>query len=526
MVKPLVGIFFDDVEYFVRDALGRSLVKALPWLMAVAASAPVEVVTGREEVDETLVTDLPVFTECPFVLVAEVCEQEQDAVLQRLSCLQHLRFHCRASIQVFPCTGPTPKAEWPFVFAHVIPQFVQQLREKELTESVGETCWFLRPDETDGEVRSKPGAMFPVDNVRVVPVLCSDSGLFVFLVRPPDALGGAWTTVGGTPKRGPDGDHSVAHTCHREWDEEILTYSHSFAFADQGARVQHVVWKSNSREWKSWTNRLRAGAGVKDDGVSSAAWLFVEASKDFFLETCDRVVELVPSDAKNVFWKHDPPDQYQRLHTEGFHFVEQEFGAWFRLDLDTGKLQSQIEGVVARADLAFNVLRSQSLRKRLGEEFNSTTRVQHNASFVHNVSISPEGVRNKSDVLAFSLGELTTEQSSQKLTACILKGLEGDQYHQFCAEEVEYYLWYGANALEVVRPTGVDVDLSLLQAVLSNSNLRESVALWSSESLCRAFRKHGRVLDKEESDLLRARASSSSSEKLRRGWEALLRHGP
>lgn len=523
MVKPLVGIFFDDVEYFVREVLRRSLVEALPWLMAVAASAPVEVVTGREEVDKILVTDLPVFTECPFVLVAEVCGHEQDAVLKRLSCLQLLRFHCRASIQVFKCMGPTPKAEWPFVFAHIIPQFVQQLHEKELKESVGEPHWFLPPDETDSEVRNTREAVFPVDSVRVVPVLRSDSGFFVFLVRPPDALGGAWTTVGGTPKRGPDGDQSVAHTCHREWDEEILAYSHSFAFADPGARVQHVAWKANSRDWKNWTNRLRAGAGIKDEGVSSAAWLFVEASKDFFVETCDRVVELVPSDAKNVVRKNDPSDHNQRLHSEGFHFVEQEFGAWFRLDLDTGELQSQIEGAVARADLAFNVLRSQSLRKRLGEEFNNITRVQHNASFVHMVSISPEGVRNKSEVLAFSLGRLTTAQSSQKLTACILKGLEGDEYHQFCAEEVEYYLKYDANALEVVRPTGVD--LSLLKAVLSNRHLRESVALRSSEFLCRAFRKRERVLDKEESDLLRARASSSSSENLRRRWVALLRHG-
>mmetsp|Transcript_44027 Transcript_44027/g.126093 ORF Transcript_44027/g.126093 Transcript_44027/m.126093 type:complete len:561 (+) Transcript_44027:53-1735(+) len=521
--KPLVGIFFGDVEHFVKDVLDRTLVAALPWLLVVADSV-VGVVTGEEDVDETRCLPLPDFVACPFVVVGKV-EPEHADLIQRMARLESLRFHGGASIKVFSLTGPSPQSEWSFVFKHVVPQFVSQCQAEE-------PQWFLPPNQKDGRMPTlRDGIPFPVDRVGVVPVCSTDSGLFIFLVRPPDTHGQVWTTIGGSVRRGRPGDEDrpgdkdVFGTCQREWDEEALAFPFDYALeAGADSCLQHVVWKANGKDWKNWSNCLPAGCAVEKGGVSSKAWLFVQATQKFFQDTCGGVVELVP-DGKEVVRKGESRERLKLRHRDGLPFLEQEKGAWFRLDAESGRLFAQFEGAAVRGDLGFTVLRSEGLRGRLFAKFDGRMALPAAPLVTHDVIVSPEGLKNKLEVLKFSFGNLPPEVSTERLLRCVSDALDhpGEFRYQFYAEEVEFYLLCGADPLAVDGlPTGVN---SVLQAVLLNDTLNENVAFRSADHLCRARKEKGRSLVAEELELLQRRAQSSTDD-LRPQWRHLAEQKP
>eukprot|EP00927_Polykrikos_kofoidii_P067421 TRINITY_DN62911_c0_g1_i1.p1 TRINITY_DN62911_c0_g1~~TRINITY_DN62911_c0_g1_i1.p1 ORF type:complete len:569 (-),score=85.68 TRINITY_DN62911_c0_g1_i1:107-1813(-) len=521
---PLIGVFLGDVEYFVVDVLNKSLSDGLAWLFAVAweydSSSPVD---GSEWPDGSVDPPLPCFLECPFALVCEAgSDAEQASILERLKILEDLQFHCGGVIKVFGFKGPKPWAEWSFVFTHVIPQFTQQLRE-------AEPQWFCKPDQLVGRVPRPLGsdtlALVPVHRVALVPSFFARDELFFFLVKSPEALGhGVWTTVGGKARQGGQGDSSFFGTAMREWSEEVLAFSPQVALntsASDGV-FPWVVWKANSREWVSWSNVLSPGGSCNEDGVSSMAWLFVEAMPEFFTETFGHESDLAPADA-DVVRKTDTRDRFRLVHTKGVPFIEQEKGAWFRLDMCSGKLFTYFEGAQVRGDFGFSVLQSKDLRDQLALLGYPNHELPVGGRCNHEVAVSPEGLRNKFEVLKFNTANLSPEASTKELVAIIGRGLLSDEYHQFYSEEVEAFLARGAD------PTAAEglpaAAPSLLGAVLLNWHLHDNVALRSAEFLCRALARRGHELTREEGELLHNRLVASNKD-LQSRWRRLQRNRP
>eukprot|EP00930_Biecheleria_cincta_P089471 TRINITY_DN78783_c0_g1_i1.p1 TRINITY_DN78783_c0_g1~~TRINITY_DN78783_c0_g1_i1.p1 ORF type:complete len:566 (-),score=76.77 TRINITY_DN78783_c0_g1_i1:154-1851(-) len=517
-LQPLIAVVPGDVEYFIRDVLQKGRSEGLAWLFALACESENGYMPkGNERPDEFVKSALP-FIELPFALVLEARDEaEQREVMERLQVLQALRFSNGSSIRVFEIKGPKPERDsWSFVFEYVIPEFVRQLR-------LEEPEWFLQCDHFEGNRAQlqRITAGPPVERVAVVPAFPAGNSIFMFLVQQPHSLGaGVWTTIGGMPKRGKGGDGSVLGTAWREWSEEVLAYPIGFSL-DEGeiehSLIQWVTWKTNSRAWQNWGNWMPTGAQQLDDGVSSTAWLFVQATESFVSETIGRQVELIPGDAK-VVRKSDPKDQRRLIHTEGFHFVEQEKGAWFRFDLSSGKLYTSFSAAQVRGDLGYTVLQSKGLRKRFADWRGQKLIDVPSDCCCHPAVISAEGLRNKLPVYELNYAGVSPEDSTTRLAVSVSEGYESDKYHQFYSEEIEALLKKGADPT-VTGPLPPDVP-SVLVAVLRNQNLRGNIALRSAELLCQELRRCGCQLSQEEKELL-VQNQAASGPDLKWRWERI-----
>ncbi|CAE8644786.1 unnamed protein product [Polarella glacialis] len=513
--RPLVGVFLGDVEYYIRDVLRKEPLDGLAWLFAVAKShGGKTLLDGSEKPVEGV--ELPLaFVACPFVLLAEASSAEdQGRAMKELKTLEYLQFKCRCSVKVFALEGPRPEPEWSFVFKHVIPAFVLQFQQ-------AEPHWFLPPDQIEGRNAwpQRAAIMPPVNRVAVVPVYSAGRSLFLFLVQQPECLGqGVWTTVGGAPKHGADGDKGILDTCVREWSEEVQAFPPTTAMeiGDDDHAIQWVVWKANSSAWKSWSNCMPPGSRANSDGMSSTAWLFKKANSSFFASTVGHKVSLIP-DAAKVVRKTDPLDRFKLIHTDGLPFVEQEFGAWFRLDCTTGKLFTHLQDAEVRGDLEYTILRSPELRSRLALWCNDEP-LRCASEFPHDVIASPEGLRNKLELFKFNMEGWSSEACTKQLVKRVSNGFENDEFHQPYSEEIQALLEFNADPAATEQlPDGVH---SVLMAVLLNRNLRESVAMRSAEHLCRSLRKHRHALSVSEIEGLQDRAASASKD-LQHRWKNL-----
>lgn len=250
--------------------------------------------------------------------------------------------------------------------------------------------------------------------------------------------------------------------------------------------------------------------------MSSMAWIFVKANEDFFTQTVGQKVDLIPK-GLDVVRKTDTKDRLQLVHTRGLPFVELETGAWFQLDLSSGKLFGHFEGAQVRGDFGYTVLQSQRLRKRL-TQWCKDEPPTFSSECCHAAVINPEGLRNKLEVLLFNTTGLSPEDSTQQLASCVIKGYENDEYHQFYSEDIEAFLKRGANPAAIdYLPAGMP---SILMAVISNGSLRENIALRSAELLFEALKKRGHSLGDSERQALLGRVQSSSKD-LRSRWEHL-----
>merc|ERR1712217_770824 len=97
------------------------------------------------------------------------------------------------------------------------------------------------------------------------------------------------------------------------------------------------------------------------------------------------------------------------------------------------------------------------------------------------------GLRNKLEIFKLNMPDLTPEKSTRLLRACVSDALKRDKYHQFYAEEVQWYLECGAEPRDDQHPT--DASVTILAAVLHNRKVSVSIAVRSAELLCHALSK-------------------------------------
>lgn len=225
---------------------------------------------------------------------------------------------------------------------------------------------------------------------------------------------------------------------------------------------------------------------------------------------------MIPSDAE-VVRKTDSQERFTWMHSEGtLTFVEQEWGAWFRLDLDTGRLFSQEEEAYVRGDIGLTVLRSPALLEDLSGIAVRTALQSHDPLGFGHALISPEGLRCKLEALEDNFGHLTPEEASRRLQTCVSEARGHDEFHQFYSEEIQVYLDRGAD------PSSKTGDASILASVLLNHHLCESIALRSAELLCKKLKDVGHPVSFEEAELLRMREQKSPHDYMPR-WSQLLR---
>lgn len=262
------------------------------------------------------------------------------------------------------------------------------------------------------------------------------------------------------------------------------------------------------------------------EGVNASAWFFMEARQDFFAATSGETVALVPRDMEVV-----RPGQDRGLcHTVGLPFAEHEVGGWFEVMPSTGQLRARFPDAEVRGDLGFAVLGHRA-NKGAGDtesrrgiwDFMGVAQEQaaEPSSFVpgfeHAVKVTPTGLRDKLQVFKDDLGHLSPEQATEHLKQTVASALDRGPHRQYYYEEVECCLKLGASPMETARGQ------SLLECVLRNANLNESIATRSAELLCGSFRRAGHPLSQEERGLLQGRADDDElSARFRKRWSALL----
>ncbi|CAE7390274.1 unnamed protein product [Symbiodinium natans] len=316
---PNLAIYLEEIKYFLDDMYGGHW-QSVRLLLKRAADASEDLVLEMpqsqtsQDIGEAIESMKVIISrgKCPrFVIIEAPSQLQRDLIYS----VERLRFMCKGTATVFPYPSLTDN-------------FKQKLRSEKLSAS--DMLEVLSP-YYDFVAEREPQWVCAEKFARcaiIVMVFSKGQDDFVWHVWDAENEGGQWAFPGGDVNRVFDVD--LCGTAEREWNEEVLGFDFNVARDNSIEPIVLPFLASKSARYPV------------------QPYIYVKATPEFFEATQSSQVERfrfsLPPNAV-LKSRNMQVEDFRRFHTDpSVAFVEHEWGAWAKIEMDGSQFIPPIHG--------------------------------------------------------------------------------------------------------------------------------------------------------------------------------------